>query len=189
MLVLDASVLLNLLGSCRPRFLLKHLPFEAAIPAAVAYEIKHEPQIEAETDASFVELVEAGSLRIIEPSNEVERIALSLAGSPTPNDLDDGEAYAIAQAAVMDAVLGIDERKGRRIVAEEFPNLTCMFTIEIIERAAMRANMGEAELGEIIYSALRWSRMRIPSDRRDWIISLIGKERARNCPSLGYVFL
>jgi hypothetical protein len=97
--------------------------------------------------------------------------------------------YAIAQAVAIDAALAIDERKGRRVIAKEFPNLVCIFTIDVIERAAMRANLSNTELGEVIYSALRWSRMRIPSDRRDWIISLIGKERARNCPSLGYVFL
>jgi hypothetical protein len=92
MLVIDTSVLLNLLGSCRPRFLLKHVPYEVIAPAAVIREVKHEPNIEAETDASLSELIEVKLLKIIEPNSRVESIALSLAGSPSPDDLDDGEA-------------------------------------------------------------------------------------------------
>lgn len=189
MLVIDTSVLLNLLGSCRPQFLLDHIPFEVIVPQAVLREIKREPSMEAETDADLSRLIERGSLRVMEPDSKVEELALSLAGAPNPDDLDDGEAFAIAHAVAMSGRLAIDERKGRRIVERRFPQVACLFTLEVIEQAALRARLGEAEFAELIYSALLWARMRIPSERRDWIISLIGKERARNCPSLGYVFL
>jgi predicted nucleic acid-binding protein len=189
MLVIDTSVLLNLLGSCRPQFLLNHIPFEVIVPQAVFREITREPNMEAKTDADLSRLIERGSLRVVEPDREVEEIALSLTGAPSPDDLDDGEAFAIAQAVVMNARLTIDERKGRRIVERQFPQIVCLFTLDLIEQAALRASLGEAELAQLIYSALFWTRMRIPNERRDSIISLIGKERARKCPSLGYVFL
>jgi hypothetical protein len=40
-------------------------------------------------------------------------------------------------------------------------------------------------LEESVYSALFHSRMRIPADRREWVIELIGPERAYRCPSIG----
>ncbi|HZR61432.1 MAG TPA: hypothetical protein VFA80_10845 [Xanthobacteraceae bacterium] len=189
MLVIDTSVLLNLLGSCRPQFILSHTPFDVVVPRAVLHEIKYEPMVEKETDANLDKLIGSGSLKVAEPDGKVDAIALSLTGLPSPDDLDDGEAYAIAQAVTMNAKLAIDERKGRRVIEREFPGLICLFTLDVIEQATLRANLSEADLAEIIYASLRWARMRVPSERRDWVISLIGKTRARDCPSLGYIFL
>jgi len=44
---------------------------------------------------------------------------------------------------------------------------------------------GDQELGDLIYAALFYARMRVPSLCRDWVSSMIGPRRARTCPSLG----
>jgi hypothetical protein len=83
--------------------------------------------------------------------------------------------------------MGIDERKGRRVISEQWPGLNCLYSVDIIETAARRARLADEDWAEVIFSALRYSRMRVPSVRRGDIVKLIGKDRARMCPSLGYV--
>ena len=187
MLVLDTSVILNLLGSGRPRFLLTHVPYRVIAPVQVIQEIRREPDIDIEKDAGLLDVIESGLIAVVEPNDEAEALALALAGAPSPDDLDDGEAYAIAYAVVLGATVGIDERKGRRVLSAHWPSLSCLYTLDIIETAVKRAQMGNHELADIVFSALRFSRMRVPSDRRSSVIALIGRERARLCPSLGYV--
>jgi predicted nucleic acid-binding protein len=187
MLVLDTSVILNLLGSGRARFLLGHTPYKVGAPHQVIQEIRREPEIHIEKDASFFDIIESGLLTVVESNFDVERIALALVGAPSPNDLDDGEAYAIAHAVFLNATIGIDERKGRRVISEQWPNLSCLFTVDIIETAVRRGRLTDEEWAEIVFSALHHSRMRVPSDRKADIIKLIGRDRARACPSLGYV--
>jgi len=187
MLVLDTSVILNLLGSGRPRFLLTHVPYRVTAPAQVIEEIRKEPEIAVAKDASLFDILESGLIKVVEPNDDAEQLAIALAGAPSPDDLDDGEAYAIAYAVALGATIGIDERKGRRVISEQWPNLNCLFTIEIMETAAMRAQLADEDWAEVVFSALRYARMRVPSDKRADIVKLIGKDRARTCPSLGYV--
>ena len=187
MLVLDTSVILNVLGSGRPKFLLSHLPYRAVVPPSVIQEVKREPDLLVDKDACFVDLIECGLIAVLEANNKADDIAIALAGAESPDDLDDGEAYAIAYAVVLGAAIGIDERKGRRIISEQWPSLKCLFAIEIIERAAIAAKLKDEERGVVIFSALRHSRMRVPKNRCADIIALIGKERARACSSLGFI--
>jgi predicted nucleic acid-binding protein len=187
MLVLDTSVILNLLGSGRPKFLLAHVPYRVATPTQVIQEVRREPEIEVAKDAGLPDMIESGLIRVLEPNDDAERLALALAGAPSPDDLDDGEAYAVAYAVVLNATIGIDERKGRRVISEQWPGLNCLYSVDIIETAARRARLADEDWAEVIFSALRYSRMRVPSVRRGDIVKLIGKDRARMCPSLGYV--
>jgi predicted nucleic acid-binding protein len=187
MLVLDTSVILNLLGSGRPKLLLSHFPLRALAPVPVIEEIKREPDVPVEKDAGLIDLINCGLITVLDSNNEADELALALAGASSPDDLDDGESYAIAHAVVLRATLAIDERKGRRIISQQWPNLSCMFTLDVIEKAVGSASLTDRDRSTIIFSALRHSRMRVPADRRAHIIKLIGKERARTCTSLGSV--
>jgi predicted nucleic acid-binding protein len=185
MLVLDTSVVLNLLASGRSRFLLKNMPSQVIVPAAVIREVTREPPLASELGGALEPLLAAGLLTKVEPSDEQVEIALELAGAPAPDNLDDGEAYAIALAANLNATIGVDERKARRIILKRWPTLPRHFTIELFRIAAQRGAMEEADYADLVFSALRFARMRIPNEYRSEIIKLIGIERARVCPSLG----
>ena len=187
MLVLDASVILNLLGTGRPQFLLAHFPLRALAPMSVIEEIKREPDVPVNKDAGLIDLINCGLVTVLNSNSEADDLALALAGGPSPDDLDDGEAYAIAYAVTLGAAIAIDERKGRRIISQQWPDLTCMFTLDVIEKAIASARLTDGDRSAIIFSALRHSRMRVPANRRADIIRLIGKDRARTCTSLGSV--
>src|SRR5216684_7370943 len=170
MLVLDTSVILNLLGTGRPQFLLTHFPLRALAPVSVIEEVKREPDVPVDKDAGFLDLIHRGLITVLKPHNEADQLALALAGGPSPDDLDDGESYAIAYAVTLGATLAIDERKGRRIISQQWPALNCMFTLDLIEKAIASARLNDGDRSAIIFSALRHSRMRVPAERRAGII-------------------
>jgi hypothetical protein len=45
---------------------------------------------------------------------------------------------------------------------------------------------GRDVIVNFIHLALRNARMRVPPSERPWIVSLLGDDRARECPSLGF---
>lgn len=186
-LVLDASVIFNLLGTGRAKFLCSHCRYRLLAPSAVVREIKREPEINIVKDADLVTLVDCGLIKLLDSHDGAEEIALALMGCPSPDDLDDGEAYAIAYAVVLEAAIGIDENKGRRIIATRWPALKCFFALEVIESAAAAAELSNRDCSDIVFSAVRHARMRVPKSRRRDVIELIGKERARECVSLGLI--
>ena len=185
MLVLDTSVLLNLLASGRSRLLLQRISVQVVVPAAVINEVTREPLPADEPTEGLDDLLAVGLLTKVDPSDEEVELALGLAGAPSPDDLDDGEAYAIALAVKLKAAIGVDERKARRIIQTRWPDFSCRFSIELFQAAA--DGMDEAEYADLVYSALRLGRMRIPREYREEVVKLIGIERARLCSSLGAI--
>jgi predicted nucleic acid-binding protein len=187
MLVLDTSVILNLLGSGRAKLVLENIGDQALAPLAVLNEIRREPELPMTKDASLAELLGMGLITAIECTEGEIMLALELAGASAPDDLDDGEAYAIACAVNRKAAIGVDDNKARRVLSDRWPTIAKQFTIELIELACSRGKFDAAKHAEIVYSALRNARMRVPKGYRRQIIDLIGLKRARECPSLGII--
>ena len=177
MLILDTSVVLNLVGTGDPRLILKHLREKVCVPPAVLKEAQREPHTDKELSLS--ELIEDGVIAVIKCTSQINALALELAGAPSPNDLGDGESFVISCAACLDAVVGIDDQKARRILRDRWPKIVQWFTIDLIALAATQGNLRAANHAELVYLALRNARMRVPKERRMEITKLIGNERAR----------
>ena len=187
MLVLDTSVILNLLGSGRAKLVLESIGNRAFAPLAVLREIRREPESLAAKDASLAELIDLSLITPIQCTEEEILLALELAGASAPDDLGDGEAYAIACAVNRNALIGVDDNKARRILSDRWPAIAKQFTIELLELACSRGKLDAREYAELVYSALRNARMRVPKEYRRQVINLIGLKRARECPSLGII--
>jgi predicted nucleic acid-binding protein len=155
------------------------------MPEAVLREIQREPSSKISSDASLAELIDNHVITVAPDTDASLSLAIELAGAPIPDDLDDGEAFAIALAVTRNAVLILDERKARRIVMARFSKLKLMFTLEYMEDAARSAGLSKDETSDVIYSALRYARMRVPRHRFKEISELVGEDRAKTCSSLG----
>jgi predicted nucleic acid-binding protein len=161
--------------------------FRSIIPEGVVREIRREPDLKVPSDATLPELIREGTILVASDTDISLGLAIDLAGAAAPNDLDDGEAFAIALAVTRNATLVLDERKARRIVQQNFPALRLMFTIEYMEEIARFAGLSPIVVSDIIYSALHYARMRVPRERCKEICAMIGQDRARSCPSLGFI--
>jgi len=184
-LVIDASVAINLLGTGRPAELFRMLNRRVLIDERALEEVTIDPFTKLPGRESMEALMGLGLISPTRLSAPAFEMFLDLTGAPPPDDLGDGEAATIAQAFDIGAVPVIDERKATRISLSLRPKHAILHTIDILACSTLEDAFSRQELGDLIYAALRHARMRVPVSCRDWVCDAIGTERVKDCPSLG----
>lgn len=182
-LVLDASVALNLLGTGQAARVLQVLGRKVVMDEHAIKEIIYDPSSGAPSEHAIATLATAGLIKRHRLTTDAYELFLELTGATPPDDLGDGEAATIATATHAHAIPVIDERKARRIIATRTTGAAVLHTIDLFSCPAV-VNAFARELGDIVYGALRHARMRVPDDCRKWVLSVVGLERAKECPSL-----
>jgi predicted nucleic acid-binding protein len=186
-LVVDASVMINLLGTGKPADLLRILSRKILMDEFALKEVTSDPFSKTSGQKAMQTLLESALIDQVRLSNSAFGIFLNLTAATPPDDLGDGEAATIAQALDVGAIPVIDERKATRIVLSMEPKRPVLNTIDIFGCSEVANALPERELGDLIYYALLHARMRVPVTCRDWVSAMIGPERVRDCPSLGFV--
>jgi len=186
-LVVDASVMINLLGTGRCADVLRIVSRKVLIDELAWQEVTSDPFSKDSGQKAMQSLVESALVEQVRLSDSAFERFLSLTGATPPDDLGDGEAATIAQALDLRAVPIIDERKATRIALSIEPSRPVLHTIDILGCSEVADALTERELGDLIYCALVYARMRVAAPCREWVSALIGPERVKDCPSLGFV--
>ena len=186
-LVIDASIAINVLGTGRPADLLRMLNRKVLIDELALEEVTSDPFSKLPGREAMEALIRPGLISSVRLSALAFEVFLELTGATPPDDLGDGEAATIAQSFDIGAVPVIDERKATRISLSLRPKHPILHTIDILACSAVTTALTRQELGDLIHAALSHARMRVPIPCRDWVCAVIGPERARSCPSLGSV--
>ena len=181
--VADTSVIINLNATGCAESILRALPNPCVVVEDVALELAIGRQTgRRDADALTVlidqHLVEHVRLR----DTGISHFATLVSGSAAET-LDDGEAATIAYAIERSAVALIDERKAIRICTERFPDLAVGCTIDVLAHRHVQASLGPP-LADAVFNALDRGRMRVPEQYGQWVVDLIGEERAAGCRSL-----
>jgi predicted nucleic acid-binding protein len=183
-LVADTSAAINLNATgCAPQ-ILRALPNRLVLVDVVVAELelgREKGRADAGltgklVDAGFVDIVKLGATGY----QHFERLVIGHA----IDTLDDGEAATVAYAAEVGATAVIDERKANRICATRFEKLATASTVDILAHAEIGKALGRENLANAVFSALRDARMRVLTHHLDWVLELIGRERASQCSSL-----
>lgn len=185
-LVLDASVLINLLGTGLSDVLLKSLNRVIVVDEVALREVTIDPFSRKDPTEVLNSLRQNGLIEVIRMSRETYALFIDLTGGDPPDDLDDGEAATLAQAALGDCVAVIDEKKATRVAGANFPNVTVLNSLDLLTSSELLKHNGRDGVAEFVYLALRNARMRVAPSERQWIFDLLGDDRARECPSLGF---
>jgi predicted nucleic acid-binding protein len=186
-LVIDASVAINLLGTGRPADILRLLSRKVLIDELALEEVTTDPFSQLPGREAIDALILSGLISSVQLSALAFDMFVELTGASPPDDLGDGEAATIAQSFDIGAVPVIDERKATRISLSLRPKHPILHTIDILACSAITSALSPQDQGDLIYAALFHARMRVPVPCRDWVCSLIGPERAKSCPSLGSI--
>jgi hypothetical protein len=133
----------------------------------------------------LVSLQTSSLIEVIGMDDDAYDLFIGLTGAEAPDDLDDGEAATLAQAAHKGYVAVIDEKKATRIAGVHFPEVVLLNSLDLLATPELLQQSGREGFGDIVYFALRNARMRVPSRQREWVVSLLGYGRAQECPSLG----
>lgn len=181
-LILDTSVFINLIGSGACGQILEALPNRILITAPALDELIPNPDRSRDDRAAIEKQIQLGRVQVADlESVEWERFEALVTADDRP--LGDGEAATIAVAEQRGALAVIDEKRAR-IVA---PDATFASSVDILAHNGVKAALGNFGHTQAVYNSLRQSRMSVREDQVDWVIGLIGLERASECNSLpGY---
>ena len=180
LVVADASVAINLNATDFAASILDALPNRFAVVEAVVLELK-----DGRNDPDGLNtLAAAGRVDIVRLGNLAMEHFTTLVSGPAAETLDDGEAATIAYSLEHGATALIDERKANRICAERFPALTTACTVDFLAHDSIEAALGRNGLADAVFNALYHGRMRVLAQHMDWVVNLIGSERAAQCTSL-----
>jgi len=185
-LVIDASVLINILGTGCPADVLECLCRVFLIDEIALREVDIDPSTRRSSKDILATLRRQGLLEVIRMDDDVYDRFLGFTAAQPPDDLDDGEAATLAHAACGEYVAVVDERKATRIASAHIPEIQVLNSIDLLAAPELLNKLGNEKMSDLIYRALRDARMRVPPRVRHWIADLLGNIRAQECPSLGY---
>jgi predicted nucleic acid-binding protein len=182
--VLDASAAINLNASGFAEPILRALPNRTVVTEIVMNELTGDSRT-GRRDAELIAALKKAGLVVIAQLSEMQlrHFETLVVGSATET-LDDGEAATIAYAAESDAVAILDDRKAIRISATRYPQVSIGSTVDLFSHPSVIGTLGKASLADAVFAALQQARMRVLPRHIDWVVALIGQERARMCPSL-----
>jgi len=183
-LTLDSSVVINLDASGQGRAVLSAFKNPIVVVDVVETEIGRGNRQRRQDKAALDALVAAGTIAITSLDEDAIQIFESLVIGPALTTLDDGEAATIAYAVHTGSVAVIDERKATTLVRSRFPQLVTMSTVDMFASDSVRSHLGYDLLKEAVFMALVHGRMQVPKIYLNWVIELIGQERAIQCLSL-----
>jgi len=179
--ITDTSVFINLHACGQGERILAAVPNEIIVARVVECELDNETSRATGEHAFLERLVHSKIVTVVDFTDEEFELFDELV-----RDLDDGEAATIAIAAKRHFIPIIDERKGRARAAMHVGKEP-LWSLDLIRHSSVVNTIGGAAGIEALYLALRIGRMRIPFDRVDEVIALIGEQRARECTCLpGY---
>jgi predicted nucleic acid-binding protein len=186
--VIDASTVINLNATgCGPS-ILKAIPNSFFIMDVVQEELLEDRRSGRDDGKLVAELVKAGLVSVAKLDDLTESHFEDLVIGRGDATLDDGEAATIAYGVEKGAITLIDERKATRICGERYPRLTVGNSFDMFTHSAVLAVLGESGTADAVFNALRYARMRVPSSALQWVVELIGAERAAMCESLPRAF-
>lgn len=182
-LVLDASVLINILATGFAREIFTAIQEPCLVPQAVASEVHRDPRDRKKVEPLGA-YVNGGIIKIVDFNDRSLETFVSLVGGDLEESLDDGEAATLAIAHDQGFVAAIDENKARNLASRRFPNLSCVRTVDLLRRPELLVALSSAPHLEAVTGALEFGRMQIPAEHRQWIRALLGDDRADQFPAL-----
>lgn len=184
LLVLDASVAINLTASGYAADILRALPNRKIVVDVVSAELADGRRRGRQHADMLDKLVSDGLIDVVAVPASAEPLYESLVIGGAAQTLDDGEAATIAYAVGTGAIAFIDERKAIRICREKFPGLLLGCTVDLVCHPDVEAAIRRSTLAQAVLNALRNARMRVLPQHVQWVVELIGQDEAAQCTSL-----
>lgn len=183
-LVLDASVIINLLATGYASAILQAVPTPIVVTDNVIREIELGAVNGRPEPKQLSELIHNQILKREELSGIALEHFFDLVSGSTAASLGDGEAATLALAHSNGFTAVIDEKKATQISSQRFETLKLITTVDILAYESVRISIGDKALADATLQALKYARMQVRDSQFDWIEKVIGCENVGLCPSL-----
>lgn len=182
--IADASVAINLNATRCIDQIINSLPGKMVITDIAMEEVRAGPLNGRLSIDPITRLIESNAIDVVSLSDIGMEIYANLITGHTTETLDDGEAATIAYAVEGKGLALIDEKKAVRIAKQKFPSLSLASTLDIVAHPDIQQALGTDGLSNAVLNALQDARMGVSIQAVDWVVGLIGVERALLCSSL-----
>lgn len=172
-LVLDASVLINMLACGATNEVFSALPGPCLVEEKVFGEISRHPIPGLCHLSALQSLASSGFIAQASMDDEEYAHFLSLIQAPLGKRLDAGESATLAVASARGLSVVIDENKGRAYVANHFPQVAVVSSLQLFISATIRLGRDVAYLQERLNAARDHARMGVPRGERLLLTEII----------------
>ena len=183
-LVLDASVVINLLATGYPIPILRALAIPIMISDNVVREIERGAVNGRQELDLLTRVIDDGVVGVAELEGDALETFFDLVSGNSSESLGDGEAATLAFAHRMECSAAIDEKKATRLAADRFGSIKIITTVDILAHDTVRTSLGDARLADATLRALQLTRMQVREHQFGWIARVIGTENVEACSSL-----
>lgn len=183
-LVLDASVVINIMATGQSVNILEALRRPLHIPAAVAQEIEDGERSDRRQISVLHDLIHGQLVEVADLADEALATFFTLVSCGAGESLGDGEAATIALSVACGGSAVIDEKLATKICTSRYPSLRMVTSIDILAHPSVEAGIGRVSLANATLDALLKARMQVREPQFDWIAELIGPEGVAQCSSL-----
>lgn len=182
-LVIDTSVLINLQGCEFGREIIDAIGNPFVITwNAVAEFLNQEGEKQRKSLEFLDDLNEMNLLEIVYLTQEEDEFYRRFTCAEV--NLDDGEAATIGVAISREFLPVIDERAGREYAVSLFPFNKIPHSMDIFFHRTVKSHFDEETFRSIIFNALYFGKMNISLEHREYVVELIGRDRAKECTCL-----
>lgn len=184
LLVLDASVVINLLATGHAPAILAALNVPILLPEPVVREVENGERRGHGARMRCRDLLVQGHITIAELDGASLPVFMDLVAGTTSSSLGDGEAATIALASTRPGCAVIDEKKATKQLAARFGKVRVATTIDVLCHRAVGEGLGRESLVAATMAALNEARMQVREHQFDWVIEVVGAETAGSCSGL-----
>ncbi|MCC7386746.1 MAG: hypothetical protein IT384_33230 [Deltaproteobacteria bacterium] len=160
--VLDASVLINLIATEVPGELLESLDVDVVVREQAWSEVTRDPRGRGPPALVLDPLRAAGNLSVVPLEGVALATFMELVSAPSPDDLGDGESATIAHAVASGWAAALDDKKAIRILRARSPTTRQIYTVDIFALAKAKSSLSAKVVDQAFDDALRFARMRVP---------------------------
>lgn len=163
--VLDASVIINLLGTGEPVEVLRALGHKCLVEQRTLREIRRHPVPDFRIEPVLDDLRNLDLLEEVRMTDEEYEVYLRYVSGPLEIRLDDGEGAALA-VAPRGACIVLDERKARSRAAADIRALVVVSSLRLLVTCAHRAGWPALRARQWVERATLNAQMGVPRDER-----------------------
>jgi predicted nucleic acid-binding protein len=174
--VLDASVLINLLGCRECVSVLKGLRTRCLMEERTLKEVRKHPIPGCDHAEPLRTLISSGALEEVRMTQEEYDSYLTFVSGPLGTRLDDGESAALAISGRASSIV-LDERKARRRAANDAKvasGLTVASTLQLMLTSGHRQAWSVQKVRELVEAARQNARMGVPKEDMALLEELLG---------------
>lgn len=183
-LVLDSSVVINILATDHASTILRALPFPIMLTESVVLEIQGGAATGRTDFERLRDVISEGCVAVKALQGAQLEEFFSLVSGSAADSLGDGEAATLAFAQGSRLSAAIDEKKATRIASERYGGLRLVTTVDVLSCEPVQRALGAAALIDATFNALMLARMQVREHQFEWVAGVLGFERVAECPSL-----